>query len=342
MFIYASSLPSFGAKPLQQEQSFNLEQMSTLVINMNHADISVSNGDDSGIHVSLKQELRRGEAEYCLHTIKHKQTGNTLELYTEAERPHHAPDCSVRRNIAIRLDQRKLQQLEIKHSHGSFTAASFTPEQLKLAISHSKLNVLTISSRNTRLNIHHSDGKIELSDTMLDINGAHGDVFISALKAEAVETKWSHGDIEIAKSTANTFTGKFSHSDISLLDHEGGALKLRSGHGQIEVQGGLQQVALKNSHGSITFNGSSESLEVKNSHGSTRLTQNNRLFSHIEAKSSHGSISLEVPKQSMCTLEGTSLKSVQAGMFRESTACSATSGLVRLSTSHGKARVSTI
>jgi DUF4097 and DUF4098 domain-containing protein YvlB len=330
----------------EENQSFDLNKIKSLTLKIDHAEIALVQGKGNELTMTLNQELKRGDADVCVHEIKHSKSADSLEIYTKAKKRSSFSNCRVKRTVQIQLDQETIQQMNVQHNHGAFTADTFTAKNFALNISHSKITLGNIDSETAMLQFDHADLHIEtITSKKIEIKGAHGATHINAVSSDQLVLERSHGNIEINKCQASQFTSRQNHGSLLLNAYVGKELSVRNGHGRITVsEGQAENVELENSHSSINYSGNSNTLRFSNKHGSTKITQHNANFKNIEGKARHGSIDIELPKNSLCELEGAALKKASATMFREDGACDQdkSSGMVKVDTEHGKASISVL
>ncbi|SMF61145.1 Putative adhesin [Alteromonadaceae bacterium Bs31] len=342
----ATCFSALASKPLVEEQSFELDNVETLQLSMDHAHISFKDGERGELKVTLKQDLREGKPENCLHKIMHSKHGSKLKVSTGFDSPVNNGPCNVYREIEILADQTALLILRMKQNHGSLSVDNFSTNKLALDITHSKLELHTLHSDDSTLELKHTDARINNIETKaLVLKGAHGELNIRSLNASEVQLQWAHGDIAIEKNQVTSFDAQQRHGDIRIDQHLGQQLNLKNGHGHLAVKEAQVEMAeLRNSHGSIDFTGSSRAINFSNSHGSTHLKQQEILFTQIKGKASHSSIALAIPKGSICDLNSDGVKNIQAELFRGAAACESSEkrGAVKLSSSHGKVKLTAL
>lgn len=336
----AISLSSIASEAYVEDKSFNLENVKSLILKINHAEITLVQGKDKELKMTLSQELKQGDPDVCVHKINDVLKGGSLEVYTEASKRSNYSNCNIQRTVHIQLDQQTIQNLNVQHSHGAFSADPLTPGKLSLNISHSKLTLGNIASTTAKLKFDHTDTDIKtIASEELELEGAHGTTNINELSSKHLSIDRSHGKVEINLSKVDQLTARQSHSDLLLKSHQGKELNLHNAHGDITVvEGKAEIVEIKNSHGGIHYSGDSITLRSSNTHGSTNITQHNPRFKSIDSKVTHGSIELALQKNSLCELDGDNLKKVSAELFRKDDTCNdeKSAGLVKLRTTHGK------
>lgn len=344
LFFSAISLCSLAGETYEENKAFDLKDVKSLTLKIDHAEIELVRGEENELKITLSQDLKKGDADVCLHNIHHTSKADSLEVYTQAKKRSNFSNCNIKRTVHIQLDQETIQKLNVQHNHGALTADSFTPKMLFLNISHSKITLGKIDSTTAKLQFDHTDLNVEtIAAEKLEIKGAHGATHINEVTSDQLLLERSHGNIEINLSKVDQFTGRQSHGNLLLKTHQGTDLNLQNSHGRITVsEGQAETVKLTNSHSSINYSGSSDTIDFSNQHGSTNLAQHNADFKSIEGSAAHGSVELTLPKNSLCELEGATLKKVSADMFKKDGACDEvkSNGLVKLHTSHGKARIS--
>jgi len=330
-FVFAAS------NPVISEVKYELNDIENLSLDFDHTKISITANESDLILLRMEQNLKKGKPEYCLQKFTKNHSGSTLKLSTEIkESGFWGSNCSVERTLTIQLGKGSLNNLLIKHSHGSIKLDTPNYSEFTLDASHTEVDIKNLHAKQAELELHHGSLDIKMINAeQFTLNGSHSNVDIDKAVGHSMESKWRHGSADIEESQFENVEFDSAHSKINFAKHKGQMMNVEAAHGNIRVNTtDSERIVLSNKHGAIDFEGDAKFIKAKNAHGKINLTQTSLARFEIEGRNSHGNIVVKVPAES--TYQYT-LDSDSQSVFTKTTKAEAESkSQINLKVSYGK------
>ena len=335
--LFFSALVFATPNPIINEVEYELNDIEKLSLDFDHTKISITTNESDLISLRMEQKLKKGEAKYCLQQFTKDHSSNILKLSTEIEKSSAwGSNCTVERKLAIQLGKGSLNNVIIKHSHGSITLGTASYNQFTLDASHTTVDIENLQSKQAKLELHHGILDIKMINAnQLVFNGSHGSLDIDKALGHKMEVEWHHGSVYLKDSQFEKIEFDGTHSKINFVNHKGQIMDVEATHSDIRVNtSDSENIALSNKHGPIHFEGNTKFLKANNAHGQMKLTQTSLARFVIEGRNSHGNIFVKVPAESTYQY---SLESDNQSSFTKTTKAEFDSkSQVSLKVSHGK------
>lgn len=306
--VISLSVTAFHApSPSVQEKKYSIEDVEALSLDIEHANITITHNTSNTLNFTLKQTLKKGDAEQCLFHVKTKQDNNHLQIRTKRNSNNinilklfKGKNCSVDKEVNIVIGAGFIHDIKLNFSHSKIEFENGQYHNVDLDIAHSSLKLTSLNSQKAQFSLAHSEAKIgALNLQELAISGAHSRLYINNLIGQVIEGHLSHGQIEITKGEVNKVNLKSDHGAIELLEHAGQDLILKGLHSKLWANTTVNgQVSLSNRHGSTNFIGQPKAIDAESEHGGIHIKLLNENTKSATAYSRHGSIKLSVPHTS--------------------------------------------
>ncbi len=341
--LASSPLVFAASNPVISEVEYELNDIENLSLDFDHTKISITANESDLILLRMEQKLKKGKAEYCLQKFTKDHSSSTLKLSAEIkESSVWGSNCSVERKLVIQLGKGSVNNLLIKHSHGSMTLDNASYSELTLNASHTEVDITNLQAKQAELELHHGRLAIKtINADQLTLNGSHSTLDIDKAVGNKMEAQWRHGKADIEESQFDQVEFDSAHSKIDFVKHKGQMMDVEAAHSNIRVNTtDSERIVLSNKHGPIYYEGDAKFIKAKNAHGQINLTQTSLARFEIEGRNSHGNIVVKVPTESTYQY---SLDSDDQSFFTKSTQAETESkSQINLKVSHGRGTVKEI
>jgi len=170
------------------EKAFSLKETKNLSLHWVHANVEMVDADNKELIVTMKQTLKRGKPQHCLHKLEFSRKGDSLKVFNKSQTNTLKSRCSVERTIHIKIDPQSLSNFIFSHKHGVLNIESLVAINIQLEVGHSSLDVGVIRASNSKLSVEHTDSTINNMDSKTSkTKGAHGELVFRHIQGQEVE-----------------------------------------------------------------------------------------------------------------------------------------------------------